>query len=68
MSELESFEAETLAGIDTANDETALEAIRVGVLGKKGTLSAQMKTLGKMTPDERAIMGPALKCLKNIGQ
>ena len=65
MSELESFEAETLAGIDTAKDEAALEAIRVGVLGKKGTLSAQMKTLGKMTADERAIMGPALNSLKN---
>jgi len=36
------------------------------VLGKKGTLSAQMKTLGKMTADERAIMGPALNKLKNI--
>ncbi len=64
MSELESFEAETIAGIDTANDEAALETIRVGVLGKKGSLSAQMKTLGKMTPDERAIMGPALNALK----
>ncbi len=66
MSELESFEADTLAGIDAANDEAALEAIRIGVLGKKGTLSAQMKTLGKMTADERAIMGPALNKLKNI--
>jgi phenylalanyl-tRNA synthetase alpha chain len=66
MSELERFEAQTLAGINTANDQASLEAIRVGVLGKKGTLSAQMKTLGKMTADERAIMGPALNKLKNI--
>lgn len=65
MSELESFEAETLAGIDTANNEAALETIRVGVLGKKGTLSAQMKTLGKMTAEERAVQGPALNKLKN---
>ncbi len=65
MSELDSFESETLANIEASNDEAALEAIRVGVLGKKGTLSARMKTLGKMTPDERSIMGPALNALKN---
>ncbi len=65
MSELDSFESETLANIDAANDEAVLESIRVGVLGKKGTLSARMKTLGKMTPDERSIMGPALNALKN---
>lgn len=65
MSELESFESETLNGIEAAGNEAALETIRVGVLGKKGTLSAQMKTLGKMTAEERAIQGPALNSLKN---
>ncbi len=64
MSELESFETEILAGISSAGEEAALETIRVGVLGKKGSLSEKMKTLGKMTPDERAIMGPALNGLK----
>ena len=64
MSALENFETETLADIASAGDEGALEAIRVGVLGKKGTLSEKMKMLGKMSQDERAVMGPALNGLK----
>ncbi len=62
--DLKQFEAEILANIEAATDEVALEAIRVGVLGKKGTLSERMKTLGKMTPEERQVMGPALNGLK----
>jgi phenylalanyl-tRNA synthetase alpha chain len=65
MSELESFEAETVAAINAANNEAALETIRVSVLGKKGTLSARMKTLGKMSAEERAVQGPALNSLKS---
>ncbi len=65
MSELENFESEIIASITAADDESALEAIRVAVLGKKGSLSEKMKTLGKMTPEERSIMGPALNALKN---
>ena len=64
MSNIETLEAEILAQIEAANDEAALEAVRVGVLGKKGSLSEQMKTLGKMTPEERQVMGPALNGLK----
>ncbi len=64
MSELETFEKETLESIEEASSEEALEALRIGVLGKKGTLSARMKTLGRMSPEERAIMGPALNGLK----
>ncbi len=64
MSELASFETETLQNIDAANSEDALEALRVSVLGKKGSLSEKMKTLGKMTPEERAVMGPALNGMK----
>ena len=64
MSNIETLEAEILAQIEAANDEAALEAVRVGVLGKKGSLSEQMKTLGKITPEERQVMGPALNGLK----
>ena len=64
MSNLDVLETDLLAAIDGAETETALEDIRVTTLGKKGKISEQMKTLGKMTPEERQVMGPALNGLK----
>ncbi len=64
MSDLTTLESEILTAIDTASSEPALEELRVAALGKKGSISEQMKTLGKMSPDERKTMGPALNGLK----
>jgi phenylalanyl-tRNA synthetase alpha chain len=64
MSDLKTLETDLLAAVEAAADENALEEIRVGALGKKGSISEQMKTLGKMTPEERQTMGPALNGLK----
>ena len=64
MSDIERLEADLLAKIDAAGDPAALEEVRVGALGKKGVVSQQMKTLGKMSPEERKEMGPALNGLK----
>ncbi len=63
-SAIDALEADVMGAIESAADETALEAVRVGALGKKGSVSEQMKTLGKMSPDERQVMGPALNGLK----
>jgi phenylalanyl-tRNA synthetase alpha chain len=52
---------ETLAAVDAAGDADALEAIRVSALGKKGWVSAQLKTLGGMTPEERQVQGPLIQ-------
>ena len=64
MSELEKLEADLLGKIDAAANGEALEAVRVAALGKKGVVSERMKTLGKMSPEERKEMGPALNGLK----
>jgi len=64
MSEIAELETDIRAQIDGASDEAALESVRIASLGKKGSISAKMKTLGKMTPEERQIMGPALNGLK----
>ena len=64
MSDLDTLEQELLTQITGAADEAALEAVRVNALGKKGVVSEQMKTLGKMSVDEKKIMGPALNGLK----
>ena len=50
--------------IADAADESTLEDLRVQAVGKKGEISLKMRELGKMTPDERQIMGPKLNALK----
>jgi phenylalanyl-tRNA synthetase alpha chain len=62
---LETLESETLSAVASAADEAALEAVRVNALGKKGTISERMKSLGAMSPDERKIAGAALNVLKD---
>ena len=62
---LATLEQSILAEIDAATDETALEAVRVAALGKKGTVSERMKALGGMSPDERREAGAALNLLKD---
>ncbi len=64
MSNLDTLESDLLSAIENAGTESALEEVRVAALGKKGSISEQMKTLGKMTPEERQVMGPALNGLK----
>jgi phenylalanyl-tRNA synthetase alpha chain len=34
-------------------------------VGKKGEISLKMRELGKMTPEERQVAGPALNALKD---
>ena len=65
MSDLSVLESETLAAVAAAADEAALEAVRVGALGKKGTISQLLATLGKMPPDERKAAGAAINALKD---
>jgi phenylalanyl-tRNA synthetase alpha chain len=60
-----SLEQDILNQIAAASDEASLEAIRVGTLGKKGSISEQMKSLGAMSPDERKTAGAALNVLKD---
>jgi phenylalanyl-tRNA synthetase alpha chain len=64
VTDISKLETEIMAAISGATDEAALEAVRVGSLGKKGSVSTVMKSLGTMTPDERKEMGPQLNGLK----
>ncbi|MBT8457124.1 MAG: phenylalanine--tRNA ligase subunit alpha [Alphaproteobacteria bacterium] len=54
-----------LTAIDGASDEAAIEELRVQAVGKKGEISLKMRELGKMTPEERQVAGPALNALKD---
>ena len=65
MSDLKALETTLLAEIAAAGDELAIEAVRIAALGKKGSISERLKTLGAMSPEERQTMGPAINGLKN---
>jgi phenylalanyl-tRNA synthetase alpha chain len=66
MSDLAKLESEILSAVAAASDEAALEAVRVGALGKKGSISALLATLGKMSPDERKTEGAAINAAKDL--
>ena len=55
--QLEIIRREALAAMDEAADSQALEALRVKYLGKKGELTAVLKQMGKLSPEERPAMG-----------
>lgn len=63
--DLDTLKNQLTSDIASTETEQALEAVRVGALGKKGSVSGLMATLGKMSPEERKTMGPALNGLKN---
>jgi len=65
MTDLSALQQQTLASIADARDEAALEAVRVAALGKKGSISALLATLGKMSPEERKNNGAAINALKD---
>ncbi len=64
MTDIAALENELMRTIDAAGDEAALEAARVAALGKKGSISALLATLGKMAPEERKTQGPLINGLK----
>jgi phenylalanyl-tRNA synthetase alpha chain len=65
MTDLTTLEAELSAQVAAAPDVAALEAIRVAALGKSGSISGLLKTLGSMSPDERREAGPAINGLRD---
>jgi phenylalanyl-tRNA synthetase alpha chain len=65
MSDIEQLEQELLSGIIAAEDEAALESVRVAALGKSGSISALLRTLGSLSPDERKVQGPLVNGLKD---
>ena len=65
MTELESLEAGLARAIDAAADVQALEAVRVSALGKQGSISALLKSLGSMSPEARREQGPRINAVRD---
>ena len=55
--QLEQIKQQALAALEAAETPAALEELRVKVLGKKGELTAVLKQMGKLSAEERPVMG-----------
>ena len=55
--QLEAIRAQALEAIASTGSAAELDALRVKYLGKKGELTALLKQMGKLSPEERPVMG-----------
>ena len=62
--ELQRLKAEALEAIKGAADQQALQDIRVKYLGKKGEVTALLKGLGKLSPEERPKAGALVNAVR----
>ena len=65
MTDIAALQSEILAQVAAASDEAALETVRVAALGKKGSVSALLATMGSLSPEERKAQGPKFNGLKD---
>ena len=65
LNDLDTLRDAVLASLDEAQDLRAWDAVRVGALGKSGSLTGLLRELGKTPPEERRERGAALNRLKD---
>ena len=65
LNDLDTLRDAVLASLEEAQDLRAWDAVRVGALGKSGSLTGLLKELGKTPPEERRERGAALNRLKD---
>jgi phenylalanyl-tRNA synthetase alpha chain len=65
MSDIDNLERDLLDAVRNAADDAALEQVRVSALGKKGSISELLKTLGGMSAEERREKGPLYNGLRD---
>ena len=64
MTDLNTLQTDLLTRIAAADSPDAVEAVRVTALGKAGSVTALLKTLGGMSPEERLVEGPRIQGLR----
>ena len=62
--DIETLQSDLLGAIAAVDTPEALETARVAALGKQGSVTALLKTLGGMAPDERQVQGPRIQGLR----
>jgi phenylalanyl-tRNA synthetase alpha chain len=63
--DLEHLLQQACSAVDQAADMASLDAVRVAYLGKKGELTAQLKNLGQLPPEQRPLAGQAINRAKH---
>jgi len=64
MADSETLLAEALQAIERAGDEKSLDALRVQYLGKKGSFTDLLKSLGQLPAEERPVAGEKINQAK----
>ena len=64
--ELAALREQTLAAIEAAADTAALDAVRVGVVGKSGTLTGYLRNMGQVQKEQRAAVGKAVNEARKV--
>ena len=68
MSDVEQLVVQATEQIKQSTTIDAIEQVRIDYLGKKGLITALMKTLGKLEPEQRATMGQVINQAKQTVQ
>ena len=68
MQNLAALTEEALKLVADTNDLNTLETLRVDYLGKNGSITALMKMLGKLSPEERPAAGAEINKAKDAVQ
>ena len=64
--QLEQIKAQAIAALDAATTPAELEELRVRFLGKKGELTAVLKQMGKLSAEERPVMGQLANSVRAV--
>ncbi|WP_397584854.1 phenylalanine--tRNA ligase subunit alpha [Sphingorhabdus sp.] len=64
MKNIATLQTDLMGAIGSADTLDALEAVRIAALGKQGSVSALLKTVGSMSPEERQTQGPIINGLR----
>ena len=65
MSDIETLTGQALADVAAAQDPERLESLRVALLGKSGSITAQLKQLGSLPADQRKQAGEAINIARD---
>lgn len=66
IEELSTLRDQTLAAISAAENTAELDKVRVAVLGKAGTLTGYLRSMGKLPKEERAAVGKTVNETRSV--
>ena len=64
--QIEEIKTKALDAINKAENEKQLEEVRVTYLGKKGELTAILRGMGSLSPEERPVVGSQVNVVRDI--